>query len=126
MGSGCDVGNHLDRNCCSDNFVEFVEKVIQKYPGICSKTFEIFVGSRGSEIEYIGKYEHLCENLIAALYAAGEEFDEDAIRRCPPKEGKWASGFHSVVHRVLLRVEIVPRPLYRGNPFPARLPYLCV
>ena len=85
MGSGCDVGNHLDRNCCSDNFVEFVEKVIQRYPGICSKTFEIFVGSRGSEIEYIGKYENLCENLIAALYAAGEEFHENAIRRCPPK-----------------------------------------
>ena len=85
MGIGWDSGNHLDRNCRSDNFAEFVEKVIQKYPGICSKTFEIFVGSRGSEIEYIGKYEHLCENLIAALYAAGEEFDEDAIRRCPPK-----------------------------------------
>jgi len=67
MGIGWDIGNHLDRNCCSDNFVEFVEKVIEKYPGICSKNFEMFVGSRGPDIEYIGKYENLCENLIAAL-----------------------------------------------------------
>ncbi len=41
MGIGWDVGNHIDRNCCSDNFVEFVEKVIEKYPCISSKTFEI-------------------------------------------------------------------------------------
>lgn len=85
MGNGWDIRSPIDKSCCSANFHEFVENVLQKYPGICSRRFEAFVGPEGSEIEYIGRYENLLEDLITALHAAGEEFDEDAIRRCPPK-----------------------------------------
>jgi len=77
--------NPLDKSCCSANFHVFVENVLQKYPGICSKTFDAFVGTANCEIEYIGRYEELLENLVVALHRAGEFFDEEAIRRCPPQ-----------------------------------------
>jgi hypothetical protein len=58
---------------------------LRHYPGICSQTFQSFVGAEGFEIDYIGKHENLLEHLVAALHEAGETFDEAAIRRCPPK-----------------------------------------
>jgi hypothetical protein len=43
-----------------------------------------FVGEANSEIEFIGRYEHLAEHLLQALEVAGESFDEKAIRKEPP------------------------------------------
>jgi len=85
MGNGWDSRNPLERHCCSTSFHEFVEKVLRQYPGCCSRMFESFVGPEGNEIEYIGRYENLLENLLTALRMAGEAFDESAIRRCPPQ-----------------------------------------
>ncbi len=85
MGAGWDIKNEIDRVCCSDNFNTFIDNIIARYPGICSQVFELFVGPEDAEIEYVGKYENLVDDLIIALTQAGEHFDEYAIKNCPPQ-----------------------------------------
>ncbi|MCB1948198.1 MAG: sulfotransferase family 2 domain-containing protein [Nitrosomonas sp.] len=79
-----DPGNPLDQACRSDNFQHFVRQVLDKFPGVYSNSLVEFVGETDNEIEFVGKYENLIEDLIAALKAAGEDFDEQSIRSLPP------------------------------------------
>jgi hypothetical protein len=46
--------------------------------------FEAYVGSPGSEIEFIGRQERLLDDLVTSLRQAGEQFDENAIRNLEP------------------------------------------
>ncbi len=84
MGIGWDPKNSLDSNCRSDCFHQFIRNVLAKYPGVFGNSLNDFVGEEGNEIEFIGKYEHLVEDLIRALRLAGESFDEEAVRNTPP------------------------------------------
>ncbi|WP_371264096.1 hypothetical protein [Nitrosomonas marina] len=84
MTYGWDLENQLDQACRSDNFQLFVRQVLDKFPGIYSSSLIEFVGSADNEIEFIGKYEHLIEDLITALETAGEDFNEQLIRTLPP------------------------------------------
>jgi len=52
---------------------------------MCGQLFQDYVGPPGGEIEFIGRYERLADDLIAAPKTAGERVDEDAIRGCPPQ-----------------------------------------
>ncbi len=85
MGAGWDVNNPLDRDCCSTDFHQFIHNVIKLYPGVCGRDYEQFVGLPGDEIDFIGKFENLIEDLIFALHKAREEFNEENIRSIPPK-----------------------------------------
>lgn len=84
MGRGWDFKNPIDRNCCAANFSEFINNILTKFPGVYSKAIEEYVGPPEAEIEFIGKYENLVEDLILALNQAGEPFDEPVIRKFPP------------------------------------------
>lgn len=84
MGTGWDWKNPIDRFCCSPGFHDFVRNVLEKFPGIISQYFENYVGSPGAEIEFIGKYENLVNDLVMALKRAGEIFDEETVRNYPP------------------------------------------
>ena len=84
MSYGWDPKNQMDMACRSDNFHQFVCHVLDKYPGVYGKSLIEIIGENGNEIEFIGKYENLVEDLITALNRAGEVFDEHAIRTFPP------------------------------------------
>ncbi|SER44876.1 Sulfotransferase family protein [Nitrosomonas sp. Nm51] len=84
MTYGWDSDNQLDRACRSDNFQNFVRQVLNKFPGVYSKSLAGFVGETDNEIEFVGKYENLIGDLITALRSAGEDFNEQPIRTLPP------------------------------------------
>ncbi|MGH7319538.1 MAG: hypothetical protein ACRELA_07925 [Candidatus Rokuibacteriota bacterium] len=101
MGVGWDPRNPLDVDCAAANFHAFVGNVLLKYPGMCAQLFQDYVGPPGRDIEFIGRYERLADDLIAVLKMAGEHVDEDAIRRCPPQNVSNQSLFPAEYTRVL-------------------------
>lgn len=84
MTNGWDKKNPIDMECKSENFNVFVRKILDKYPGRYGDALVEFVGEEKEEIEFVGKYENLVDDLIAALKYAGEVFSEDAIRTLLP------------------------------------------
>lgn len=84
MTYGWDQDNPLDIECRSDSFHKFVRNVLDKFPSIYSNTLDEFVGEPGNQIEFIGKYENLIDDLVFALRSAGEIFNEEFIRNFPP------------------------------------------
>ncbi len=85
MAVGWDPRNPFDEDCGAADFHAFVRNVLRNQPGMCGQLFQQYVGPPGGEIEFIGRYERLADDLIAALTMAGEGVDEDAIRKCPPQ-----------------------------------------
>jgi hypothetical protein len=73
------------------DFPEFIDSVAKQLPGFLSNHYEQFVGPRDQEIDFVGRYESLEDDVISALRAAGQDFDEDALRSFPPIN---ASGPH--------------------------------
>ncbi len=81
MGVDWSLNNpNLDPFVKSDNFEEFMENVLKYKPGFCTSVFERRIGDKANEIDFIGKYENIVEDLIKALKNAGEVFDENGIR----------------------------------------------
>ena len=46
--------------------------------------FEDYVGPPGREIDFIGRFESLADDLVRALKTTGASFDERALRATPP------------------------------------------
>lgn len=84
MTYGWDANNRLDQDCRSNTFCDFVRQVLDQYPGIYSSELLKYVGEKEHEIEFIGKYENLVNDLVTALKLAGEVFDESALRAFQP------------------------------------------
>ncbi len=84
MTNGWDKKNPLDVACQTDDFQQFIRDVLDKFPGVYGKSLVGFVGEADNEIEFVGKYENLVDDLVFALKAAGEGFDEQSIRMLPP------------------------------------------
>jgi hypothetical protein len=84
MTYGWDAENLIDNTCRSNDFHTFVATVLEKLPGIYSRSLHEFVGPPQQPIDFIGKYENLVEDLITALHRAGEQFNPAAIRNLPP------------------------------------------
>lgn len=66
-------------------FSKFMDAVLTTQPGCYSASLERFVGHRDSEIDFVGKHETLCDDLIMALRLAGERVDEQALRNTKPR-----------------------------------------
>jgi hypothetical protein len=62
------------------DFPDFVAQVAEHLPGFLSNHYELFVGPPENEIDFIGRYENLEGDLVSGLRAAGQEFDEVALR----------------------------------------------
>jgi hypothetical protein len=78
-----DPRNPFDADCAACSFEQFVCNVLAKYPGWCSRMFEDYTGVRDHQIEFVGRFESLADDLVSALRLAGEEFDEALIRQTP-------------------------------------------
>jgi hypothetical protein len=81
---GWDPNNDWDDVVRCDSFLDFVEAAISKTPAYYSKMLRRFVGRACDEMEFIGRFESLTDDLVNALQLAGEEFDENVIRNTPP------------------------------------------
>jgi hypothetical protein len=77
---GWDFNNHVDIACMDNVFERYMVNVADKFPGHCTSVFQQFVGYDATEIEYVGRFESLVDNLVAALELAGEPFDEQHLR----------------------------------------------
>jgi hypothetical protein len=84
MGAGWDERNPFDIDCAAATFHAFVRNALCKYPGWCSQMFEDYAGPPGREVDFVGRFERLADDLVRALRTAGEEFDEGALRETPP------------------------------------------
>jgi hypothetical protein len=84
MANGWNYNSLLDKDCCSDDFAIFCYKVFENYPGILSRGYSVYVGSPERQIEFIGRFENLVDDLIKGLKKAGERFIESEIRNLPP------------------------------------------
>jgi Tfp pilus assembly protein PilF len=74
----------LDRICRSDSFPEFIRKSTKLLPGVLTTVYETYAGPPDAPVHFVGKQENLAADLVVALQAAGEDFDETAIRSTPP------------------------------------------
>ncbi len=74
----------MDRKCYSTNFQEFIANCVEHYSGYVSNMYRVHVGADGSNVNFIGKQEHLMEDLLHVLNEAGEEYAEESIRAVPP------------------------------------------
>jgi hypothetical protein len=66
------------------DFPDFIDNVAEHLPGFLSNHYERFVGPREEEIDFIGRYERLEDDVVAALRAVDQDFDEEALRSFPP------------------------------------------
>jgi hypothetical protein len=66
---------------------------LEKAPGYCSQAFSYFAGTPGNEVDFVGRFEDLVNQLVRGLQAAGEPFDEDKLRSTPPQNVGDYSGF---------------------------------
>ena len=83
--AGWDHRNPFDLDCAAPTFDRFVENVLQLEPAWCSRMFEDYVGrTPADEINFVGRYESLGDDLVRALGMIGSSFDERTIRMTPP------------------------------------------
>jgi len=68
------IKNSLDMECKSDNFNIFIRNVLDKYHGCYGDELIEFAGEGENEIEFIGKYESLIEDLITCIKVCGRKF----------------------------------------------------
>jgi hypothetical protein len=65
-------------------FDEFLQRAMDTIPGYVTSLFEQFTGPADRQIEFVGRYERLLDDLVQALRAAGVTFDEAKLRGFPP------------------------------------------
>ncbi|MGH2852048.1 MAG: hypothetical protein ACRDLP_15715, partial [Solirubrobacteraceae bacterium] len=83
MRDGWDPESNIDTAIASPDFDTFIAGVIERFPGEAGAVYETFVGTPEREIDFIGRFERLADDLVSALRLAGEEFDEAALRAHP-------------------------------------------
>ena len=81
--NGWDLRNGFDVTCMDNHFERFLINVLEHAPGHCSRVFQKFVGREGHEISFVGLFEQLEDDLVRAMHAAGQKFDEQKLRETP-------------------------------------------
>ena len=85
MSCGWDNRFQIPREFGCNNFEKFVQSIIEKRPAWVSNIYKNYIGHSDSSADFVGKQENLCNDLIYVLNMAGEEFDEDTVRRTFPR-----------------------------------------
>jgi hypothetical protein len=115
-----------ERSLRSDDFSEFIRRVIERAPGHATRVFERFVGPANAQISFVGRYESLADDLVYALRLAGEPHDAAALRGTPPTNvghyQKVTAEYSRELADALVDAErpIVDR-FYADDPFPEQL-----
>lgn len=74
------VSQRVCQHCWSDDFPDFIHKVTQRFPGEYGLLLDNFLGQAGVAVDFLGRQEHLVDDLLLALRLAGEPHDAAAIR----------------------------------------------
>jgi hypothetical protein len=82
--TGLEEMNHFYDPWLDLAFPDFVDRLIEEWPGFLSGFYETFVGPPDDPIDFIGRFENLADDLVRALQLAGQDFDEDALRTFEP------------------------------------------
>lgn len=95
----------LDSCLCAD-FPAFIRRVLRRFPkGHLSDRYDLYVGPPGL-MSFVGRTENLVEDLVAALREAGEEFDEEDLRKTPrANETRLRPVYPEDLHAALLKAE---------------------
>lgn len=71
----------LDYNCASNDFHAFMENVFKYKPnGWVTWEYLNYIDEVPKKIDFVGRTENLIDDVIFALNAAGEVFNENAVR----------------------------------------------
>ena len=76
-----------------NEFERFMINVLDHAPGHCSEVFRKFVGTADREIEFVGMFENLVDDLVAGLRLAGAQFDEAGLRKTAIRNASDYSAF---------------------------------
>jgi hypothetical protein len=70
--------------CWAEAFDDFVLQCVEAHPsGWISALYRCYLGDEGDRLDYVGRQEHLADDLVRALRLAGEDFDEVGLRATP-------------------------------------------
>ena len=74
--------DHLDRHCRAPAFRQFLNKVLDVFPGYCSTVLaeRYFNGA-----DFVGRFERLRSDLVLALEQAGETYSKEIIETVSPQ-----------------------------------------
>jgi hypothetical protein len=109
--------------CADDDFNRFVGNVLRERPGYVSEMYGWYT-DRG--VDYIGRCERLCDDLIEALGRAGEQFDAAALRTFPRVNESSARRGQPVWNPDLLRrIVEVERPAIERFGYSREVEALC-
>jgi len=95
----------------SDDFDQFVSNILDAYPnGFVTTLYQYYVGEDCEKVDFVGRQEHLADDLVLALMLAGEDFDEEALRATPranrsPRRWKRKTGLSNATKRKLKEAE---------------------
>lgn len=137
MSTGWDPQRRVDGLVGSEDFDTFIERVVERLPGHLETEFARYIGPPSQPIAFVGRYEVLVDDLVRALRAAGEEFDEQVLRSHPPDNvadyerfpalyrqdlaGRLAASEHAVINRFYADEPIPARLLTTPRPFTKRI-----
>jgi hypothetical protein len=77
-------GERIDDWMHTLDFPDFLNRMTVEGQDFLSDYYEQFVGPPDNEIDFVGRYENLVEDLVIALRLAGQEFNEPMLRRFDP------------------------------------------
>lgn len=83
MGRKWAQPNILDETCRANVFAEFVENAATRLPGIYTDWVDIAIGDP-QEIDFVGRFETLQQDLVTALELADETYDLERLLATPP------------------------------------------
>lgn len=83
MFNGWRIDDVLDP-CLSPDFETFLQNVLRRFPkGHLTQRYELYLGPSPGVLDFVGRTERLADDLVRALRLAGEEFNEERLRRTP-------------------------------------------
>lgn len=127
LRDGWDLDNQIDAQAHSPDFNVFVSRLAEHQPGAASALYEQFVGRRPGDVDFVGRFERLVDDLVAALRLAGEPFDEAGLRAQPPLNVSDYGGLPvpwyrpDTAERLAASEHAAIERFYAHDPVPARL-----
>jgi hypothetical protein len=98
MRTGWREDNGIDLAAKSCEFNDFIERMLKYRPGYLSELVGQFVGSPVPIVDFVGRFEHLVDDVCTALRLGGESFSEFAIRDYPHQNVSDYDRFPAVYH----------------------------
>lgn len=126
MRAGWLVDSSLDRATASEDFNEFIGRVVEHCPGTVDGLVRRFIGSPTAEVAFVGRFEHLLEDTCMALTLSGERFSLPALRAHPRENTNDYTRFTAlyrpeVAERLAAAEHETIERFYPEDPLPAHL-----